>query len=96
MNAQAGFSLLYLAIVAAAGLTLAVDGAWKWAAVTAAIAFFAEEAKALERHWKVLRWNSDGYGSDEPTARSEMARYCALVLVLMSWAAGVNAGVSLL
>lgn len=97
MNAQALFSALYLSIVATAGLTLGIPTAWKWAAITAALAFFVEELRALERHWMQYDVRVDGtrFGP-RPTDRSEWAGRIAFFLALASWATGTYAGVSLL
>jgi hypothetical protein len=47
MLVQAIYSALLLSIIAAAGLVKGVDSAWELAAITAALAFFAEQIRAI-------------------------------------------------
>ena len=75
------FSVTYIAIVAAAGLATGVPMAWQFAAVTAALAFFAGEADEF--------WQSRIYESGEAACISR-------ILAAASWLTGAAAGIALL
>lgn len=96
MTDRTVFAGIFLAVVAAAGLSKGVDAAWILAAITAALATIGEELRGLSVSRQIWKDRGGGQSVLSATPASLKWERAGNVAALLSWVSAACAGLSLL